>query len=76
MNWSDDRFYVKSPKTEQYVAKEGRIVPIFPRLRSHLEECLENAAEGAEHVISAHNIASSNLRTTMKKLLIRARLNS
>ncbi len=75
VNWSDNRFYVSSPKTERYEGKEGRIVPIFPQLRPYLEECFELAEDGAEHVIVRYRVNSCNLRTSMQKLVKRAGLN-
>ncbi len=76
INWSEGRFYVTSPKTERYAGKEGRIVPIFPELRSYLEQCFELAEDGAEHVIEKHRIRSENLRTTFLKIIKRAGLNT
>ncbi len=75
INWAENRFYVSSPKTERYEGKEGRIVPIFPQLRPYLEECFELAEDGAEHVIVRYRVGSSNLRTSMQKLVKRAGLN-
>lgn len=75
INWADGRFYVRSPKTERYEGKEGRIVPIFPQLRPYLEACFELAEDGAEHVIVKHRVGSSNLRTTLQRLITRAGLN-
>ncbi|WP_298862214.1 site-specific integrase [uncultured Gimesia sp.] len=75
INWSENRFYVTSPKTERYAGKEGRIVPIFPELRPYLEECFDQAEDGAEFVIEKHRIRSENLRTTFHKIIKRAGLN-
>lgn len=75
INWSENRFYVTSPKTERYAGKEGRIVPIFPELRPYLEECFEQAEDGAQFVIEKHRIRSENLRTTFHKIIKRAGLN-
>lgn len=75
INWSDDRFYIRSPKTEHHEGKEGRIVPLFPEIRPYLEECFEQAADGSEYVIVKHRVKSGNLRTTLKKIVTRAGLN-
>lgn len=75
INWADGRFYVRSPKTERYEGKEGRIVPIFPQLRPYLEECFELAEDGAEHVIVKHRVGSCNLLTTLQRLITQAGLN-
>lgn len=75
INWERERFYVRSPKTERYEGKEGRVVPIFPELRPYLDKCFFDPAEDrAEHVIAKHRIRSENLRTTFHKIIKRAGL--
>jgi len=75
INWERERFYVRSPKTERYEGKEGRIVPIFPELRPYLDQCFFDPAEDrGEHVIAKHRIRSENLRTTFHKIIKRAGL--
>lgn len=69
INWEHNRFYVRSPKTERYEGKEGRTIPIFPDLKPYLEECFDNAADGAEYVIVRHRLKSDNLRTRFAKII-------
>lgn len=72
INWEKDRFYVRSPKTERFVGKEGRWVPIFPELRPYLYQCAEKVEVGAELVISKHRPNSHNLRTRFHRIIKRA----
>jgi integrase len=37
INWSGNRFLVRSPKTERHEGCQERIVPLFPELRAELE---------------------------------------
>src|SRR5262245_11322003 len=43
--WGEDRFQVRSPKTERQ-GKPERLVPLFPDLRPHLTEAFEMAEPG------------------------------
>ncbi len=55
INWEKSRFYVRSPKTEHHEGKEGRLVPLFPRLREELRSLFESeASEGSEFVITRY----------------------
>ncbi|WP_417378157.1 tyrosine-type recombinase/integrase [Gimesia sp.] len=72
--WEKDRFYVRSPKTERYAGKEGRVVPIFPELRPYLYKCAETAEDGAQQVITKHRPNSHNLRTRFHRIITQAGL--
>lgn len=75
INWERERFYVRSPKTERYEGKEGRVIPIFPELRPYLDQCFFASQEKpSEYVIAKHRIRSENLRTTFHKIIKRAGL--
>ena len=75
VNWSENRFYVRSPKTERYEGKEGRTVPLFPELRPYFDDCYFSPDnKSSEYVISGHRIKSDNLRTTFNKIIKRAGL--
>ena len=65
---------VHSPKTEHFQGGESRWVPIFPELRSYLEEMFEQAKPGAEYVITRYRDPNVNLRTQMLKIISRAGL--
>ena len=76
--------WVRSPKTEHHAGGEGRLVPIFGRLRPYLEEAWDRAREGQTHVIPEDRYLSAsqgpagwrnaNLRTTFAKIIGRAGL--
>jgi len=65
---------VRSPKTEHHEGKGTRVVPIFPELRSALNEAWERAEPGVDHVITGYRDANQNLRTTFQKIIRRAGL--
>jgi len=76
IEWTQGRMTVWSPKTEHHAGRESRIVPLFPELRTYLEEAYELAEEGAEFVITRYRSAKQNLRTTFGKIIRRAGLNA
>ena len=67
--WDEDRFVVRSPKTEHF-GKGSRIVPIFPELRPYLLEAAEQRPEGQEKVFRDID-KNSNLRTETERILER-----
>ena len=80
LRWEDvnvehNKFYVRSPKTEQHEGKEGRWVPLFPELKKELDALFFSPlSEGKEFVINRYRDASQNLRTTFGKIVKRAGL--
>ena len=85
--WDQDRMIVTSPKTEHHPGKHRRVVPLYPEVRSELENSMEIAEEGAVYavhekfrraaakLVDGHeNWKNSNLRTTFEKLVWRAGL--
>lgn len=72
--WDRGRFCVHSPKKEHLECGGVRWVPIFPELRSYLEEAFEQAAPGAIYVISRYRDTNANLRTCLLKIIRRAGL--
>lgn len=65
---------VISPKTEHHQGGASRMVPIFPELRPFLQEAWDQAEDRAEWVIVKRRDSSTNLRTTMMKIIKRAGL--
>jgi len=72
---------VHSPKTEHHPGKDTRTIPLFPELRTILEEAFEAAPVGAVYVVSEKYRKAAmgprgwrgcNLRTTMEKIIRRA----
>ena len=76
LRWSDvdfecNRFFVASPKTEHHQGKEGRLVPLFPELRSELQ-CLllQHKCETREnHVINRYRNSNTNLGTQFARIV-------
>ncbi len=75
VDWSRSRFLVHSSKTERYEGKDCRWVPMFPELRSHLEQAFDGIEAGAsEYVITRYRLTNSNLRTQFNRIIRRAGL--
>lgn len=74
IDWEKNRILVPSPKTEHHEGRESRMIPLFPELRSHLEEVFEQAEAGTTFVITRYRSAKQNLRTTFAKIIRRAGL--
>jgi integrase len=83
IDWAADKATVTSPKTEHHPGKDTRVIPLFPEMRSILEEAFEAAPEGAVYVVDEkHRKAAMgnagwrncNLRTTFNKIVKRAGL--
>jgi integrase len=83
IDWERNRVTVPSPKTERYDGKGSRTIPLFPELRTFLEDALEFADEGQTHVVGGNHLdkanrptgwKSCNLRTTFTKLVKRVGL--
>jgi integrase len=45
VNWAENRFLVRSPKTERHEEHQERIVPLFPELRKVLEQHFASLGE-------------------------------
>ena len=50
VRWDDNKFRVRSPKTEHHEGKGERWVPIYPELRPYLVEAFEAAPDGAVRI--------------------------
>jgi integrase len=74
IDWANNRITVSSPKTEHHEGKESRQIPLFPELRPYLAEVFEAAEPGTEHVITRYRDSTTNLRTTLFKIIKRAGL--
>ena len=72
--WDQNRFVVRSVKTERHEGHENRVVPIFPELAPLFYEAFSAAEEGSEYVVTKSRNSGVNLRTTMHKIIIRAGL--
>jgi integrase len=71
--WDQDRFRVRSSKTERQ-GKPERLVPLFPELRPYLEEAFELAQAGSLYVITRYRDTAVNLRTQLMRVIRKAGL--
>lgn len=81
VNWATGRITVDSPKGKRH-GKAQRVIPMFPELRTELQEAHERAPKGAVYVVDADNYRkaaqgpsgwrSANLRTQFGRILTRA----
>ena len=76
VDWERGRLLIRSPKTEHHEGKDSRLVPIFPELRTHLEMAWDQAAEGAEFVVTRYRDCNANLRTQLLRIIDKAGLTS
>ena len=74
INWEEDRIRVPSPKTEHHEGKESRLIPLYPELREPLLEAFDEAEPGTEFVITRYRAQSTNLRTQLHRIIVRAGL--
>jgi len=72
VDWHAKRLRVRSPKTEHHEGGAVRYVPIAPELMEQLEVAFEQAAEGAEFVVSGYRSSKANLRTHLERILSKA----
>lgn len=70
VDWDQSRFTVHSPKTEHH-GKSKRIVPLFPELRTIIEQARANAADGVDRILPKV-FEYSNLGTMVHKIVKRA----
>ena len=68
IDWAKERFFVRKNKTE------SRWVPLFPELLPLLREAFEHAEDGSINVIIGTRKTSDNLRTQLKRIVVRAGL--
>lgn len=82
VDWAENRLTIPSPKTEHHEGKEERTIPIFPELRTILDEAWELLPEGTPGntpVVAPPPNATPkdplpNLATHMKRIIKRAGL--
>ena len=74
VDWERDRMTVHAPKTEHHRGKATRQIPLFPELRTHLEEVWDQAEPGAEYIITRYRDCNANLRTQLCRIIARAGL--
>jgi integrase len=77
VHWAENRFLVRSPKTEHHEGHRERIVPLFPELRSELEKHFSQVdTKENELVISRVRITNKNLHSPFQTIARRAGLGT
>jgi integrase len=76
VDWERERITIHSPKTEHHEGGATRQIPIFPELRSPLEEMWEEAEPGTEYVFSHRVGWDRSLRTRLWEIIGRAGLTA
>ena len=75
MNWAENRFLVRSPKTERHEGHQERIVPLFPELRTELERHFSLDKTKENEFVSEHFQKTSwNLHNPFQTIAKRAGL--
>jgi integrase len=75
VDWARGRLRVPSPKTERHAGRGERVIPLFPELRPHVEECFELAEPGVPWIITRYRDSAVNLRTQLLRIIRRAGLS-
>lgn len=74
IHWDQQRFMVRSSKTERVAGHESRMVPLFTELLPYLEDARDCATLGQKYVINRYRDKQGNLRSVMTKIVKRAGL--
>lgn len=74
VDWERGRFTVYSKKNERHEESRVRVIPIFPELYPYLKAARDEARPGTVRVITMRDDATTNLRTGLEKIIIRAGL--
>ena len=72
VDWERNRLTIHSPKTEHHAGGESRTIPLFPELRTYLEEVWEQTEPGTVYVIAHYRESTVNLRTQLLRILAKA----
>ena len=73
IDWQRQRITVTSPKTAHHEGKGSRVIPIFPELKSHLNDVWELSEKSQnEFVINRYRDSSANLRTHFQRIIEKA----
>jgi integrase len=68
IDWSRDRFTVRSSKTEHHPGRATRVVPIFPELMKYLLEA-QGASDGEESYVFPRMRIHENLSTQAQRII-------
>jgi integrase len=77
IHWTQNRFTVHSPKTERHKGHDQRVVPLFPELRTVLEQHYSQVeTEGNEFVIEHYQRTSWSFSQPVQAIVKRAGLGT
>ncbi len=74
VDWKRSRITIRSSKTEHHDDQGVRVIPIFPELRSYLEDVRDLANPDEEFVITRYRQRNANLRTQLERIIKKAGL--
>ncbi len=79
IDWERERIRIPSPKTEHYVGRSSRTIPLFPELRPYLVELFDEVQPGiavpiTSPVITRYRDTNMNLRTQLCRIIEKAEL--
>jgi len=75
IDWDQDRIRVPSSKTERYDGRAFRWIPMFPELRSLLQDVYDRAPVGGPDQVLSSLGSHTNLSTQLRRIIGRAGLN-
>jgi integrase len=77
VNWEQNRFLVRSPKTERHAGHRERLVPLFPGLRKELDRhFLLDETVGSEFVIKSFQGTTWKIGEPFQKIACNAGLGT
>ena len=77
VHWAENRFLVRSPKTERHEGHRERLVPLFPELRTELDRHFSlDETKGNEFVIQGLQNSSWNLHPAFQAIAKNAGLGN
>lgn len=74
IDWENRRVVITSPKTERHSGGDKRVCPIFPEVFSVLQDVFDTAPEGAVYIFPSVRSGKKNLRTWLKRAILKAGL--
>ncbi len=74
VDWENRRVVITSPKTERHPGGDKRVCPIFPEVFPALQDAFDTAPEGEVYVFPSVRSGEKNLRTWLKRAIVKAGL--
>jgi integrase len=77
IRWAENRFLVRSPKTEHHEGHRERLVPLFPELRTELERHFSLVeTKGSEFIVEHYQNSAWNMHDKFQIIVRRAGLET